>query len=373
MKNYVRTVILVAALGSAAKAAPFLAVGDGAELFVTGALGVRFDDNIFLADNSNKINDTIFDINPGVELTFGKNAALSGSLTLVDAFANYTDNSGLNSNLFSGDLNAAYEDAKTKFKFNTGYHELNQNTVDTRSLTRRDEFVIGTSAEVSVSPITAVSAGVNYTKTNYKRRGYGDSDDLAVPVNFYYKWTPKVDLSLGYRYRNYETTVGSDSVDHFFSVGARGEFTEKLSGKVQVGVITRKFGTSSALTGGSETLPGVDGSLSLAVTPKTTIQFGASNDYGTAPQGQQQKNLSLYTNANINIDTQWSVNGGLSFRSIDYYNRTDDYFEASVGATYIINTYVKLVGSYVYRNNDSDLASSTFKNNVFSIAASLRY
>src|SRR4051812_31039662 len=119
MKNYVRFVLVTAALGSAAYAAPFLAIGDGAELFVTGTLGVRSDDNIFLSDTvtgaptptnpfatkpQRTESDTIFDINPGIDLTFGKGANLKGSLTLVDSFANYTDHNELNTQLFSTDF-----------------------------------------------------------------------------------------------------------------------------------------------------------------------------------------------------------------------------------------------------------------------------
>jgi len=366
MKKSALIALVSVALGTAAHAAPFLAIGDGAELFVTGTLGVRADDNIFLA--SNATSDTIFDINPGLEITFGKDAALKGSLTLVDAFANYSDNSGLNTNLFSGDFRAAYDDAKLKLKFNTGYHELNQNSVDIQGLTRRDQFVIGTGAEVEISQITSVGAGVNFTHENYKRKTYGDSDDLSVPVNFYYKWTPKVDLSAGYRYRNYETTIGLDSTDHYFNIGARGEFTPKLTGEFSAGVTTREFSK-----GGNETLPGFDGRLTYALTPKTSLQFGGSNDFGTSPQGQQQKNLSFNGSISTNIDEQWSVNAGLSSRSIDYYTRTDDYIEGNVGVSYTVNAYVKINAAYVYRNNASDLASGEFTNNVFSLSASLRY
>lgn len=366
MKKFARIFLVTATLGTAANAAPFLAIGDGAELFVTGTLGVRADDNIFLTTKATS--DTIFDINPGAEITFGKDAALKGALTLVDSFANYSDNSNLNTNLFAADFRANYEDGKLKLKFNTGFHELNQNAPDIQGLTRRDQFVAGTGAEVEISQITSVSAGVNFDHTNYKRRGYGDSDDLSVPINIFYKWTSKVDLSLGYRYRSYETTVGLDSTDHYFNVGARGEFTPKLTGQFSVGINRRELSN-----GDSKTLPGLEASFTYALTPKTTLQAGASNDYGTSPQGQQQKNLSLNGGVSINLSEQWSVNGGLSLRRINYYTRTDDYFEGTLGASYIVNTYVKLNAAYVYRNNSSKLSGGEFTNNVFSIAASLRY
>lgn len=394
MKNYARIALLTAAIGTAANAAPFLAIGDGAELFVTGTLGVRVDDNIFLANSTKsaaigpgEVDDTIFDINPGLELTFGKNSTLKGSLTLVDAFANYTDNSSLNTNLFSGDFRSNYDDGKMKLKFNTGFHELNQNDAVNQGLVRRNQFVIGTSGEVEVSQITSVSAGVNFDHLQYRRAGYGNSDDLSVPLNFYYKWTPKIDLSVGYRYRNYETTApgGADSVDHYFNVGARGEFSPKLTGQFTVGVNTRKFTSTVEKKDKTETLPGIDGSLTYELSPKTTLTFGAGNDYGTSPQGFQQKNFNLRTGATLALNEQWSLNGGLSFRSIEYYepvinnnvvsvpSHTDDYIEGTLGATYIVNTYVKITGGYTYRSNDSDIIRSDFKNSVFSIAASVRY
>src|ERR1035437_10982868 len=98
--NLARVTLVWLSLSSIVYAAPFLAVGDGAELFVTGAVGVRADDNIFTAANAQS--DTIFDIAPGAEITFGKDSALQGALTLVATFRNYSSNSNLNTNLFSG-------------------------------------------------------------------------------------------------------------------------------------------------------------------------------------------------------------------------------------------------------------------------------
>ncbi|MCX6952885.1 MAG: outer membrane beta-barrel protein [Verrucomicrobia bacterium] len=373
MKNLARIALVSAAFGTAASAAPFLAIGDGAELFVTGTLGIRVDDNILFSE-TNEISDTIFDINPGIEITFGKNAAFSGSLTLVDSFANYSDNSKYNTNLFSGDFGSKFDDGKLKLNFSTGFHELNQNSPDTKDLVRRDEFVVKTGAEIEVSQITSVGVAVKFNHINYKPKGYGDSDDLVVPVNFYYKWTPKIDLSAGYQYRSYEISgsSGKDSTDHFFNVGARGEFTEKLKGSVAVGVTTRKFSG-----GDDETLPGVEGSLSYALTPKTSINAGVTNEFGTTPQGQQQKLLTFSVGAVSEIDAQWSVNANLSHRSAEYYNiaksRTDDYFEGVVGVGYTVNSYVKLNASLTYRNNDSDLKGNSFTNNVFALSASFRY
>ena len=367
MKNTTRLALLSVALASGLYAAPFLAIGDGAELFVTGTLGVRADDNVLLA-SKNEQNDIIFDLNPGVELTFGKGAQLKGSLTLVDAFANYSDNSSLNTNLFSGEFDSHFDDGKLKLGFNLSYKELNQNTVGVRSLTRRDVFSVAANTEVEVSQITSVGAGVAFAHENFKPRGYTDSDSLTIPVDFYYRWTPKIDLSFGYRYRDYQVQIGQDSTDHYFNVGARGEFSPKFTGQFSVGVNTRKLSN-----GTNDTQIGLDANFGYEISPKTTLQFGASNDFGTNALGQQEKNFILHGMVFTKLTAEWSANAGLSYRSIDYIKRTDDYYQGELGATYVVNANVRISGAYIYRSLTSASATIEFTNNIFSLSANFRY
>lgn len=358
--------LLAASLPVVASSAPFMAIGDGAELFLTGSLGIRSDDNIFLAANAES--DLIFDIAPGLALEFGKNAQLKGALTLSDSFSNYSDNSKLNTQLFSGAFRSNYDDGKLKLGFNLSYTELNQNSVDIRGLTRRDVFNVGGNTEVELSQLTKVGAGITFNHENYKRRNYTDSDSLDIPLNVFYKWTEKTDLSVGYRYRDYKVDLGSDSTDHFFNVGARGEFSPKLKGRFAVGLNTRNLER-----GGDDTLLGVDSGFSYEISPKTSFDFSLTNDFGTSPQGQQQKNFSLGGSLSSQISQEWSVNGGLNYRATDYGTRTDDYVELTAGAAYTVNSNVRIIGGYTYRDYSSDISASEFKNNVFSVAANFRY
>lgn len=383
MNKSLRYVLISASIAAATQAAPFMAIGDGAELFATGVLGVRADDNVLLGADvpgSEKDGDIIFDIAPGLELVFGKNAQMQGALTLSHTFSNYIDHGELDTNLFNGDFVSKYDDGKMKLGFNASFHELAQNTVDVRPqngrLVRRDIFNAGVNSEVTVTEITAVGVGLNYNSEDYKRNNFVDSDTLTVPVNFYYKWTPKVDLSLGYQYRSYEADGAGafDSTDHFFSVGARGEFSPKLTGRVAVGYTERRFDRAE-----SRDLIGVDASLAYEVSPKTTWQFGVTHDFGTSPTGQQQKNLVINNLLTNKLSEEWSLTGGLSYRAIRYdfnqsaSNRTDDYWEGTLGASYIVNANARLSFVYLYRTYQSDLRLSEFDNNVFSIVANLRY
>lgn len=374
LKHTIRLSLVAVSLGASSHAMPFLVIGDGAELFVTGTLGLRADDNIFLSKDAES--DLIFDVAPGLELVFGRNAQLKGALTLVDSFTRYSDNSQLNTNLVSADFFSRFDDGKLKLGFDLSFRELNQNSFDVRptfagltpGLVRRDVFSTTATAESEISQKTAVGAGIAFSHDNYRRVGYTDTDSLTVPIDFYYKWTPKTDLSVGYRYRETRVDIGQDSTDHFFNVGARGEFSPKLTGRVAIGLNSRKLDR-----GGDDTQLGLDARLAYEISPKTTLEFGASNDFGTSPQGQQLKNMTVRGMLTSRISEEWSVNAGLSWRAIDYGRRTDDYFEAQLGSAFIVSTNVRIVGSYVHRDYSSNVRFNEFKNNVFSVAANFRY
>lgn len=375
MKMSLRLALISLTLGAGAQAAPSMTIGDGAELFLTGNVAVRSDDNIYLSRSNES--DLIFDVAPGVDLVFGERSQVKGSLTMAHTFTSYTDNSDLNTDLFAGDFLTEFDDGKLKAAFDAGFHQLNQNSVDIRPLSsgqtpglvRRDIFSSRGDAEVEISQITSVGAGIAFSHENFKEQGFTDADSLTLPLDVYYEWTAKSDVSLGYRFRDYQVDqFGIDSKDHFFNVGARGEFTPKLTGKFAVGMITRKLDN-----GHDDTNLGVDASFNYEVSPKTGLQFGVSNDFGTSPQGQQQENFILSTMISSKLNPEWNLHTGVSYRQIDYKIRKDDYYEGQFGASYVVSTYVRLVGAYVYRKYNSDIRANGFTNHVFSIAANLRY
>jgi len=373
MKNLLRLTFLAIISPICSYAAPFMAIGDGAELFITGSLGVRADDNIFLTTDATS--DLIFNIDPGVDLVFGRNAQVRGSLALVESFSKFADNTSLNSSLFSGDFISNYDDGKLKMELLAKFHELNQNVFDVRSFpgsgegfVRRDILTLGGKSEVEISQISSVGFAIRFEDENYKQAGFTDLETLEIPLIWYYRWSAKTDFSLGYRYRETAVDVGQDSTDHFFNVGARGEFTPKLTGHIAVGVNSRE------LQGGDdESSLGLDASFLYELTPKTSLQLGASNDFGTGPRGQQEENIIVDLGVKSRIAEEWTVNAGVSWRSIDYSTRRDDYYEGQLGASYIVSTNIRIVGAFTYRRYGSPVSFLEFKNNVFSVGANFRF
>lgn len=371
MKTAIRSLASFAVIGVVAQAAPFLAMGDSAELFLTGTLGLRSDDNVLLGES--KTDDIIFQITPGFELKYGNNALTQGRLYYKETIDQYADQSKLDTELSSVGFTSAYNDQKMKLDFATSYEQLAQNTVDVRAgfLVRRDVFKIGGNSEVSVTEKSSVGAGVSYEDINYKRVGFVDSKVTTVPLNYYYKMSPKTDMSFGFEYRDTQLQTNADSNDYFYSIGARGEFTPKLTGSVSIGYIERDF-----KAGKDEDSLGFRANLNYAVSEKTTVQAGLSNDYGVAGQGQSQRNLTANLGVQSQLATDWTVGGSLMWRSIAYLGagaRTDDYAEFQLNATYVYNSMVNFTGSYTFRNYNSEISGADFDNNVFAIAANIRY
>ena len=381
MRKAIRSLAVFAVLGTAAQAAPFLAMGDSAEVFLTGTLGVRADDNIYLASGTKttptdpgRKSDWITDIVPGLELVYGQNALTKGKAYYQETISRYAGNSKENTELSSVGFDGNYDDQKTKMNFNASYAQLSQNTVDVRAgfLVRRDVFHVEGGSEISVTDKTSVAGSVVYENIEYKRAGFESSKIASVPLKYYYYVLPKLAVSGGFTYRDTQLDDGGiGSKDYFYNVGARGEFTPKLTGTFAIGYTQRKMDV-----GDNQHTVGLDSSLAYAVDEKTSLQFGVTNDYGVSGSGQSERNLTWRLGVQTKLAADWSVGGNLSYRSINYIGnnaRTDDYFEGGLTATYTYSTLVNFTAGYTYRNNSSVLAGSSFNNSVFSIAANIRY
>lgn len=348
-----------------------MAVGDNAELFVTASAQLQFDDNIYL-DATNEVDDTIMSFTPGVDLVFGKGSVTKGNAYYREEIRRYSDADNQDTELSNLGVRTNYDNGVTKADFNASYAQVAQNDNDANVLggiVRRKLFNLGAKVEFGISEKTSLAVAANFDKTNYGPASFSDSNIWSLPVDAYYKATPKLDWSAGYRYRATDLSgAGVDSTDHFFNVGARGEFTPKLTGQLRVGFTQRNFDVGS-----DDSQLGFDSNLTYAFSEKTSYRFNMSNDFGSSGTGDPTENFTIGLNANSRISEQWSLTGGLNLRKIDYPTRSDDFLEGLVAVTYTLNQVVNFGASYTYRNNSSDSASAEFTNSVISFGANIRY
>jgi hypothetical protein len=378
MKNIVRNLTLVGCFGSSAFAAPFLAIGDNAELFVTADVSAAYNDNILLSPSGSELEDTVFIFRPGFDLTFGKDSAVKGNLIGTSTLSSYTDNDNLNNQLLGIGANAAYDNGgPLKLKANASFNEFDQPTVDTPSLGKlgeREVTAAGVSGELEFSEKISVGSGFAYSHTDYSTAGYTNVWEYSVPVNVYYELTPKVDVSTGVTYTRTDLDGGLQYDAYYYNVGARGAFTPKLSGNFSVGYNTRSVNVGPDDDGSI----GANASLAYAYSDKTQLTLALSRDFSNSAAGGASYENSQITLGAVNaLTADWRLNASVTYRMLDYQNapaRQDDYIEANVGATYVINTHLTTSLGYTYRDNSSDAgAGAEFTNNVVSLSLSARY
>lgn len=354
-----------------ATAVPSFSTGPGSEVFLTGSATVRYDDNVLL-DSAASESDTIFVLSPGASWEYSQGPS-KGALSAAEQFVRYSDNSSLDNNLTSLVGDYSFTGAKSEFKLGGSYRELSQNSIRVRSVdqtVRRDLTAFNIGGTSSLTAKTSLGIAADFVRTNYQLAGFTDSKIWSVPVDVYFQRTEKTDLSVGYRYRN-NTLSGSalDSKDHFFNVGARGEFTPKLGGQVRVGYNRRNLSNDT-----KENQLGVGASLTFVNSPKSSFEFGVSNDFSNAATGASQKVFSVSGSGRFDLTPNLSAVLGLSYDSSDYADgREDDFFVAEASAQYALTGNWAVRGEYVFRQNDSNISALGFDNNVLSFSISCRY
>ena len=380
MKKIVQHLVILGGMGSAVVAAPFLAIGDNAELFATATTSVSYNDNILLSSDGAEKEDTLFVVTPGFDLKYGKDSAVKGDLFANSTLSSYADNVKLNNQLFATGATAAYEGERLKLKGNLSFAELDQPTPDTAgssTLLEHHDTAAGINGELRTSEKISFGSGIAYTSNDYKSSSAVETKAYSVPVNVYYELTPKVDVSTGLTYTHTELSgsIGAGNADLFdafyYNVGSRGTFTPKLSGSFSVGYNTRNGNIGEDEDGSL----GSKASLAYAYSDKTQLTAGVNRDFANSTTGgssYETTDLSLGASSAITVD--WRLSAGLTYRMMEYTNDTRNYIEATLGATYTINEYLNAGISYVNRSQSSDLgAANEFANNVVSVSLSARY
>jgi len=374
----IRRLAFVSALsGAPVFAAPFLAIGDNAELFLTANTQVRYEDNVGLAQDAFKQDDLVYQVSPGFELSYGKKGDFKSTLAIFDQLVRYTNANNLDSELLNVVWDASYKLAKLSVGADVSYRQLVQNSRDTAAAaggsgtidSRRNVLSGSTTSEYAFTEKTKASTGVSYSKTAYADANFKDSESYTIPVNYFYGISPKVDLSAGLRYSKTKVDAGPDSQDVNFNVGARGEYTPKLSGSFDVGYTVRTLEAES-----EQGIIAVNSGLTYVYSLKTDFSLNAQSGFETTPAGQSQRSYGVNLGGRTRFNDAYGASAGLGYKLIDFANTRQDHFVTlDLGFTHAISDRVSLAADYRYQNNMSSVSSGEFAANTISFSANFRY
>jgi len=373
------TNILFASLGSVVAVSAFGAAAqwDNAQLHVLADLELIYEDNIFqLADN--ELSDMYVVFSPGVELRIAEEGAASAILRYQHSFTEFEDYSALEGDYANLSFRGRYNSGVVMASGYLTYEELYSSIQDIAVLTggpvERTETALGANMRYEISELTAVRAGMDFNDVDYDLDAYTDYDSLSVPVTFFYKVRPRIDLTAGLRYRTTSTDAGIDYDDMFYFVGAVGElFSPVIFADVSIGFQDRDFkGVDDDASSAS-----YDITFIYTGDVKTTVYAGFARDYRTSAIGGTAyafTNLSL--GARYDLSNQVGLNAGLVYGESEYERspRAEDIMILNLGATYQPNDYLTLNAGYSYTDVDgANEFSATYSNSEIRVSASLRY
>jgi hypothetical protein len=219
------------------------------------------------------------------------------------------------------------------------------------------------------------------SQTSYLRRRYADSTVLANYTDYsqgldvFYVYTSKLDLVGGYRIRVSQTSIGDDTVDHWFNVGATGGLFAKLNGTVRLGYQVRDVsGAANRQYSHFNALAGV----TWPVTRKLNLSGQLSRDFSTIATGASVDSTAASLRASYAATRKIEFSTGVAYGLNRFLGtpppaRRDTFFSWDVGARYKMNEHLQVGATYTYFRNWSTFDFSDFDRQGFSVDVSSRY
>lgn len=364
-----------------AHAAPFIQLAENTHLHLLADADIVYESNLFQS-SFNEVSDEYLVFSPGVELRIASEGAASAVLRYQHKFTYYNDFNELNNDYSDLSLQARYNSGRIMASGSVTYQELFSDLFDVVNLNgeliEREKIGIGGNVRYELSELTAFKVGANWAEVDYRNPIYTDYEEISVPLNFYYKIRPRVDLTAGVRYRETDVSGGnllsSDTEDLYYFVGAVGElFSPVLYADISIGFQERDYDMGNR----SDDSASYDITFIYTGDVKTTVYAGLSRDYRTsAIGGQSYAFTSASLGARYNFSESIGLNAGFVYGENEYSNspRAEDMMILNFGASYHPNDMLSLSASYKYTDVEGkNIFSADYDNNEFRVSASLRY
>jgi len=361
---------------------PLVNINDKVYLLFNGSATGRYVSNVF-ADNTNRKDDFISILSPGVELMTSENAELKVKAFFREDFYFYATRTKLDTQNANVIVFANYDKSRLSSRFFFTFYQTDQPTpaINFRgALVSRAVWEAKIQEEYRISTKTAVGGVFEFHDTYFRsgQPGLVNYQIYTIPVVFWYKYSPKLEFGPAYRFRYTDMRAGGrDRVDHFVNFAARGELAPKLMGEVNVGVQHRHiYGRSTTARTARNTIGfALISKLTYKATEKITVDGGVNRDYSVGSTGQSINNFGGNVNGKYQFTEIISALAGFSYNRANYQfsNRKDNTYNGNIGVGYDYNKYVRLGAGYTYQYNDSNISANSYVNNIVNVTASLRY
>lgn len=369
--------LAAASLGFTAQsfATPLLSIGEHADLFVDVDGSISYTDNLTL-DENDTLDDFRFIVDPGLVLELGRGLTnLNASLNAHYGIVRYADNTVFDTELWNVVANASLTGARYTLDASGGYVERQQNQSDVnaiRTLIIQKTLFGEGNLRYMLSQKFSFGLGGRASRVEYDGGTNIDRDYFEVPVDLFYELSPKLDASVGFRYRltELDNDLGNTD-DYFYNVGLEGSLTEKFSTNLRLGYQQREFSGDRDSEGTITLLSTSDFDFSAT----SLVRLRLNRDFATGGEGQsiEQTGIGLTLFQALGPKLRGNFGGGYTYSDYENSSREDNTYRLSAGLNYQINELFSVNGRYTFRDNDSNVDLNSYTENLVSVGANFRY
>jgi hypothetical protein len=371
-----KTILLVIgalALGLSPARALLNLDGSRNQLFVFGSVTFGYDSNIF-SDSSGRDDYTV---NGTVGAEIKRRAgiiAVNATATLSYAtYGSYTEENSFNPN-FQVEFNKTT--GRTTGALTVSAFRENRSDSAVNLRTNSWNFPVGLSLKYPVNDKYYFTSQTSYLSRRYvDSTVLADYTDYSQAIDVFYVYTSKLDLLGGYRIRVSQTSIGDDTIDHWFNVGATGGLFAKLNGTVRFGYQVRDI--SSATNQQYSHFNAMAG-VTWPITRKLNLSGQLSRDFNTIATGASVDSISAALRTVYSSTRKIEISTGVAYGQNRFLSptppsRRDTFFSWDVGARYKMNEHLQVGVTYTYFRNWSTFDISDFDRQGFAVDISSRF
>jgi len=389
---------------------PLVQIGNDCDIYFDSAASLEVTDNLY--SSSTKTSATSWMVTPGLLLEYGKDSALSATISAKRTFVNFTDNalSGLEDSRDALSLALRFADGgpltlsvDSSYRVTARNDDLQMQGLGGllgATLVRQANYSHAFRADYKLTE--KLSVGLGYTNTfnqyldptvivnafsNYNTNTLTELNTKSIPLSFDYQAFEKLSFGLAlqhdvtdYSAAPYFSTdpsaltrpaiTNKQLVKNFAGLTAKGQLTEsgKLNANIRVGYSQYHYDSAANDSDLSYAV-----SLNHVLTERLSHSLTLSRDV-TASSTNTQMATKNYTYGMAYTASE-DLNFNLSATKSDVFASTSqvDTYIYSLGADYKYSKHLTFQASYNLNDSTASVATSNYTSNAFTLSAAFRY
>ena len=263
-------------------------LGKGEVIFDSKA-DVEYDSNV--SANSDEISDLIGSINVGIAFEqLERSVANVMARAGVEAIR-YVDLKEFDAENLFLDLDFSYpnnQESNAYYELGVNWSETTRSNFQVGQIIESEELGISGSYRAYLNEKSGFRMSSELGQSSFTDSNLSDSDDISFTVDYLYRYSSKLNLVTGYRYRELENRGGAGSVSisqssHTFDIGVDGELRPKVEGTISFGIQFLDSSGSIALADGTNFY--YDIGLAWRANSRTSVSLSGSGDFQNSPNG----------------------------------------------------------------------------------------